>query len=69
MTAHSYWQIYRPDFQKLLAEGALGYGAQIQFDAKVMVVDVEAGSVILSDGTILTVDLVICADGMHQFQR
>ena len=60
---YRYWQIYRPDFQQLLADGARNAGAHIQFDKKVMKVDAEAGKVTLADGTTVAGDLVICADG------
>ena len=63
MTMYSYWQIYRPDFQQLLADGAVNAGAHIQFDKKAVQVHAEAGKVILKDGTVITGDLVICADG------
>ena len=63
---YSYWQIYRPDFQRLLAAGAVNAGAHIQFGKKVTKVDAEAGNVILNDGTVVSGDLVICADGKCQ---
>ena len=59
----SYWQIYRPDFQELLADGAEKAGAQIQFGKKATQIDAEAGKVLLQDGTTVSGDVVICADG------
>jgi salicylate hydroxylase len=60
-----YWQIYRPDFQKVLAEGALKAGAKILFGKHVVQMDTEEGYVKLEDGTSLTGDVVICADGKY----
>lgn len=60
---HRYWQIYRPDFQKLLADGAVKAGAKIEYGSAVRDVDVENGSLTLGDGLTITADLVVCADG------
>lgn len=59
----SYWQIFRPDFQRVLAEHAVGLGVEIQYDCRVFNVDCENGSLGLESGLKLNSDLIICADG------
>lgn len=55
--------MYRPDFQKLLADGALKAGARIEYSSHVTDMDVEKGSIILGDGVTIAADLIVCADG------
>lgn len=63
-----YWQIYRPDFRKLLADGAVKAGAKIDYGSTVVDVDVEDGSLALKDGTTITADLIVCADGKNSIR-
>lgn len=58
-----YWQIFRPDFQRVLVEHAVKLGVEIQYDCRVVNVDCEGGSPALENGLKLNSDLVICADG------
>lgn len=59
-----YWQIYRPDCQRLLADGARKAGATIEYCREVLKVDAEQGTVYLTDGKIIEADIVVCADGI-----
>ena len=58
-----YWQIYRPDFQMILAKAATSEGVGIRFGSEVVRLDVKTGTVKLKTGLSVTADLCICADG------
>lgn len=59
----SYWQIYRPDLQRVLFEAVQKQGAKVEFGRKVIEVDVMAATCLLDDGTGVSGDLIIGADG------
>ncbi|KAF2665973.1 FAD/NAD(P)-binding domain-containing protein [Microthyrium microscopicum] len=59
------WNINRADYQRVLAEAAKQSGATLLFDAHCTHIDLERPAVILSDGKILTADLIVGADGMR----
>lgn len=64
--------MYRPDFQKLLADGAVKAGAKIEYNSAVTDIDVETGSLTLANGSTATADLIVCVDGkdpMHHSLR
>lgn len=61
---HSLWTIYRPHYQRILAEAAASEGAQFVFDAKITNADSETGTVNLSDGRRLQAHLIVGADGL-----
>lgn len=65
----SYWQIYRPDCQRLLADGARRAGASIEYGREVLKVDAEQGAVFLVGGKVLVADLVVGADGTDPFSK
>lgn len=58
-----YWQVHRPDLQRALFDRAQELGVTIQTAARVVNLDAETGTVILADGSILSSELTICADG------
>ncbi|KAF2165870.1 hypothetical protein M409DRAFT_23602 [Zasmidium cellare ATCC 36951] len=58
------WTIYRPDYQRILAEAAMSSGAKFTFSAKVEKVDSETGAVELRYGREFRGDLVVGADGV-----
>ncbi|TKA75621.1 hypothetical protein B0A55_04892 [Friedmanniomyces simplex] len=64
-----YWQIYRPDFQNILAKAALEEGVEIRFGHAVTSIDAERGTMSLDDGTQLEADLIIAADGIRSRAR
>ncbi|KAK4543396.1 hypothetical protein LTR36_005539 [Oleoguttula mirabilis] len=66
---YPHWQIYRPDFQALLADGAHKAGVSIRFDHTVTAVDPDKGELTLKDGTKQTADLIIGADGIKSRSR
>ena len=57
------WTIYRPDYQRILAEAAKSEGAEFVFSAKVKVADADTGIVELVDGRRFEADLIVGADG------
>lgn len=58
-----YWQIYRPDCQRILADGVRKAGATIEYSSELQKVDAEQGKVHLMDGRTIEADLVVGADG------
>jgi 2-polyprenyl-6-methoxyphenol hydroxylase-like FAD-dependent oxidoreductase len=54
---------YRPDFQELFYQAALDAGARIEFGKKIAIVDIDTAAVLLEDGSTMSGDLVIGADG------
>lgn len=59
----SLWTIYRPDYQRILADAAISEGAEFFFSAKVLEANADRGIVHLHDGRQLEADLVVGADG------
>ena len=57
------WTIYRPDYQRILAEAAKSEGAEFFFSAKVKDADKDTGIVSLFDGRRFEADLIVGADG------
>ncbi|KAK5114255.1 hypothetical protein LTR85_010320 [Meristemomyces frigidus] len=66
---YPHWQIYRPDLQSLLANGAEKAGVSMRFGQSVTAFDPEKGEFTLSDGTKHTADLVVGADGINSRSR
>ena len=60
-----YWSIFRPDFQRVLAESAVREGVAIHYGRTVVDIDPYAGSVDLGSGREESADVIICADGMQ----
>ena len=58
------WTIYRPDYQRILAETAASEGAEFVFSAKVQKADADSGTVDLDDGRQFQADLIVGADGL-----
>ncbi|KAL2062579.1 hypothetical protein VTL71DRAFT_5651 [Oculimacula yallundae] len=56
--------MHRADYQKVLYDAALKAGASINFGQKVVSVDTSKPSVTLQDGSVITCDLIIGADGI-----
>jgi len=69
LTLKRYWQIYRPDCQKVLITGALRNEARIEYKKEVVGMDAEAGTIFLADGSEVRADLVVCADGKHSQRK
>ena len=57
------WTIFRPDYQRLLADAATSEGAEFMFSAKVKRADPDTGVVDLFDGRRMEGDLIVGADG------
>ncbi|KEF52263.1 uncharacterized protein A1O9_11503 [Exophiala aquamarina CBS 119918] len=66
---YPYWQIYRPDCQRLLSDGARRAGAAIEYKCEVLKIDAEKGTVYLANGQVLVADVVVCADGIRSKMR
>ncbi|KAK4495324.1 hypothetical protein PRZ48_013655 [Zasmidium cellare] len=67
---YPHWQVYRPDFQRLLAEAverkqAQGADVKILFNQRVQHVDHATGTITFQDGRTSPADLVIAADGLR----
>ena len=67
---YPHWQVYRPDFQRLLAEAVErkereGEDIRILFNQRVQHVDHETGTITFQDGRTEKTDLVIAADGLR----
>ena len=56
--------IHRADLQRILYDAALKAGAVVQFNKRVTTIDTGEPSLTLIDGSIITADLIIGADGM-----
>ena len=56
--------IHRADYQRILYHAALDAGAVVKFGRKVVSVDTSIPSLTLQDGTIVSSDLIVAADGM-----
>lgn len=72
--AQGWWLVNRPDLQNALKEKAAspdGPGVPVRIHAGTGVesVDCEAGTILLSDGTRVGGDLIVCADGIHSRTR
>jgi 2-polyprenyl-6-methoxyphenol hydroxylase-like FAD-dependent oxidoreductase len=63
MMRFRHYAIYRPDLQRILAARLEQLGVTIRFGARVKTLDCEMGMVWLEDGSDVTGDLVVCADG------
>jgi salicylate hydroxylase len=55
--------LHRADYQRILYDAALEAGAKIEFGKKVVSIDQFAPSLTLEDGSIMTTDLIVAADG------
>ena len=55
--------MYRPDFQRVLFDGAEQNGVKVEFGRRVTSAEPDIGSITFADGRTETADLVICADG------
>lgn len=64
-----YWQVFRPDYHKVLLQAARRSGADIRKASEVSSYLPEEGAVRLADGTIVKGDLVIAADGIKSMAR
>lgn len=64
-----YWQVFRPDYHKVLLQAAQRAGANIRKASEVKTYLPEEGAVILADGTRVTGDLIIAADGVKSIAR
>jgi salicylate hydroxylase len=61
--------IHRADFTRILYQEALRQGVRIEFDARVVNINFESGSVILHTGRIMQAGLILGADGEHSLCR
>ena len=61
--------MYRPQLNKQLLDAAKAHGANLQIGVEVEDIDVDQTAVILKDGTKLTPDLIIGADGLTSLAR
>ncbi|POS81106.1 salicylate hydroxylase [Diaporthe helianthi] len=69
-----WWLVNRPDLHEALKEKATsadgpGVPVRIHTGTGVESVDCEAGTILLSDGTRVGGDLIVCADGIHSKTR
>jgi salicylate hydroxylase len=55
--------IHREDYHEILLEGARAHGAELRLGQQIVKVDVELNQVLMSDGTVLTGDVIVGADG------
>ncbi|KAJ0114666.1 salicylate hydroxylase [Diaporthe amygdali] len=70
----NWWLVNRPDLHAALKQKAVspdgpGVPVRIRTGTGVESVDCEAGTIELSDGTRVSGDLVVCADGVHSKTR
>ena len=63
------WQVYRPDLQRLLHEGAVRAGVKILFGKQVVDIDTDKGTFTLADGSKVESDLIVAADGIQSRAR
>ena len=61
---YPHWQVYRPDFQMILATAAQAAGVKIKLNHKVTGMDVENGEITFHDGSKVQGDLIVGADGI-----
>lgn len=66
---YPYWLVHRWDYQKVLLEAALANGAEVRFGQRVASVNPDDALVKLENGTMLSADLVIGADGIRSRVR
>lgn len=59
-----YYVIHRANFHTALHERALDLGVSVKLAARVVKYDSQAGNITLADGTSVSADLIIAADGM-----
>jgi salicylate hydroxylase len=68
-----YWDFHRADLHRVLIDRAVGLGATMECNARVIDVkcdtDRNTETVVLADGREQTADLVIGADGIHSSMR
>lgn len=64
------WQIHRADLHNVLLAKAQKLGVEITMGAKVKSFDWDAPNALLEDGTVVTADVILAADGplMYLFQ-
>ena len=64
-----YWQVFRPDYHTVLLQAAQRSGADIRKASEVEKYIPAEGAVVLADGTRISGDLVIAADGVKSMAR
>lgn len=64
-----YWQVYRPDYHKVLLQAAEEAGADLRKNATVVRYRPEEGAVVLESGEVVRGDLVVAADGVKSIAR
>ncbi len=64
-----YWQVFRPDYHKILLEAARRSGADVRKGCEVKKYIPEEGVVVLVDGSTIRGDLIIAADGVKSIAR
>ncbi|KAL8641724.1 MAG: hypothetical protein Q9228_001496 [Teloschistes exilis] len=60
---------YRPQLHQQLMEVALASGVEKKFGVKIESVDVENTQLVFADGSTVSVDIIIAADGVHSVVR
>ncbi|KAL8778216.1 MAG: hypothetical protein Q9194_002120 [Teloschistes cf. exilis] len=60
---------YRPQLHQQLMEVALASGVEKKFGVKIESVDVEKTQLVFADGSTVSVDIIIAADGVHSVVR
>jgi len=61
--------IYRADYHKVLSDKVLARGGTIRLDSPVVRINFESNSVVLSNGTEYTADVIVGADGLRSQTR
>jgi salicylate hydroxylase len=64
-----YWQVFRPDYHRVLLQAAQRSGALVRKNSEVKTYLPEEKAVLLADGTKITGDLIIAADGVKSIAR
>ncbi|KAL3418180.1 salicylate hydroxylase (FAD binding domain-containing protein) [Phlyctema vagabunda] len=64
-----YWQVFRPDYHRVLMQAAARCGADIRKASEVKIYLPEEGVVVLVDGSKVSGDLIIAADGVKSIAR
>lgn len=59
-----YWSMRRSHYQKHLLDATLESGVKLMLNSRVVSLDEETPSVILSDGKTIKADVIVLADGM-----